>query len=166
MSQPERSSSPAAWRQQLRNRLPLYGHRNWIVVTDAAYPVHANPGIETIVTGADGLEALRMVLEEVAACPHLRPNVYTDLELNAVAESDAPGIGVYRNQLRACLNGVWAQSLKHDEIIARLDASADRFQVLVLKTNLALPYTSVFLELDCGYWNAAAEQRLRESMRQ
>jgi hypothetical protein len=24
-----------------------------------------------------------------------------------------------------------------------------------------LPYTSVFIQLDCGYWSAEAEQRLR-----
>jgi hypothetical protein len=29
---------------------------------------------------------------------------------------------------------------------------------------MALPYTSVFLELDCGYWNAEKEQRLRSAL--
>jgi len=32
--------------------LPLFGHRNWIVVADSAYPAHSMPGIETIVSGA------------------------------------------------------------------------------------------------------------------
>jgi hypothetical protein len=27
-----------------------------------------------------------------------------------------------------------------------------------------MPYTSVFVELDCGYWSDAAEQRLRKAM--
>jgi hypothetical protein len=27
---------------------------------------------------------------------------------------------------------------------------------------MTIPYTSVFFELDCGYWNADAEQRLRQ----
>lgn len=26
---------------------------------------------------------------------------------------------------------------------------------------MTLPYTSVFLQLECGYWNAASEKRLR-----
>jgi hypothetical protein len=28
-----------------------------------------------------------------------------------------------------------------------------------------LPYTSVFIRLDCGYWSAEAEAVLRDSMR-
>jgi hypothetical protein len=34
----------------------------------------------------------------------------------------------------------------------------------VLKTNMTLPYTSVFIELDCGYWSPEAEARLRAAM--
>jgi hypothetical protein len=33
-------------------------------------------------------------------------------------------------------------------------------------TNLTLPYTSVFLELDCGYWSPEAEQRLRDAIKE
>jgi hypothetical protein len=29
---------------------------------------------------------------------------------------------------------------------------------------MLIPYTSVFFELDCGYWNAEAEERLREAI--
>ena len=38
------------------------------------------------------------------------------------------------------------------------------FNVLLLKTDMVLPYTSVFLQLDCGYWNAEKEQRLRDAL--
>jgi len=31
---------------------------------------------------------------------------------------------------------------------------AEIFRVLLVKTNMRLPYTSVFFELDCAYWNA------------
>jgi hypothetical protein len=27
---------------------------------------------------------------------------------------------------------------------------------------MTIPYTSVFFELECGYWDAASEKRLRE----
>src|ERR1039458_10655620 len=30
--------------------------------------------------------------------------------------------------------------------------------MLLIKTDMTIPYTSVFFELDCGYWNAEAEQ--------
>jgi hypothetical protein len=45
-----------------------------------------------------------------------------------------------------------------------LDEAGKTFNVLILKTNLTLPYTSVFLELDCGYWSEEAEQRLRAAL--
>ena len=50
------------WEAVLTRRLPLLGHRNWIVVADAAYPAQSNPGIETIATGADHLQVLARVL--------------------------------------------------------------------------------------------------------
>ena len=54
--------------------------------------------------------------------------------------------------------------MRHDDIIAALDAAARRFRILVIKTPLSLPYTSVFVELGCGYWSADAEARLRAAM--
>jgi hypothetical protein len=42
-------------------------------------------------------------------------------------------------------------------------ADANRsFDVLVIRTNTALPYSSVFIELQPGYWDAESEQQLRE----
>jgi hypothetical protein len=38
------------------------------------------------------------------------------------------------------------------------------YQILILKTTLTIPYTTVFLQLDCGYWSDAAEKRLRHSL--
>ena len=36
--------------------------------------------------------------------------------------------------------------------------------MLVLKTNMTIPYTSVFIRLDCKYWTADQEKRLRSKM--
>lgn len=62
------------------------------------------------------------------------------------------------------LAGLTVESMLHERIIARLDKTAELFNVLILKTNLVLPYTSVFIELECGYWTDAAEQRLRAAV--
>lgn len=35
------------WQTVLKEKLPLLGHRNWIVVTDMAYPSQAKKGITT-----------------------------------------------------------------------------------------------------------------------
>ncbi len=152
------------WKETLDTRLPVYGHRNWIVVADSAYPEQSNPGIETLVAGADQAEVLKEVLESLAASKHVRPNVYTDQELEFVSEVDAPGVSAYRSQLKDLLQGRQASTLPHEEIIQKLDRAGRTFKVLIIKTNMTTPYTSVFLQLDCAYWSAEPERQLRNAM--
>ena len=156
-------SESFTWEQRLQRLLPLFGHRNWIVVADSAYPAQSNPGIETISTGEDHLRLLGKVLYSVAAQPHVRANIYMDSELEQVPEQDAPGVTELRGDI-ATLVGRKARVIEHEQIIAKLDESAKLFNIVILKSTLAIPYTSVFLELDCGYWNPDAEKLLRESL--
>lgn len=158
------SGGEGGWRAKLRQAIPLYGHRNWIVVADAAYPAQARPGIETVVANEEHVAVLEEVLAGVAASRHVRALALTDKELAFVADADAPGIEAYRRKLDQMLSGRERSVLGHEQIIARLDQAAQTFRVLVIKTNMALPYTSVFLQLDCGYWSAGAEERLRRAM--
>jgi L-fucose mutarotase/ribose pyranase (RbsD/FucU family) len=161
---PDRES--VSWEFRFERLLPLFGHRNFIVVADAAYPAQSNPGIETIATDADHTAVLGKVLNAIAASNHIRANVYLDAELRLVTEKDAPGVTVLRNQLTCLLAGKSARELAHEEIIARLDQTARLFRILVIKSTLTIPYSSVFLELDCGYWNGEAEKRLRSAQSQ
>ena len=151
----------ADWECRLTALLPLFGHRNWIAVADAAYPAQSNGGIETILAGAEHLQVIRTVLDAIAASKHIRANIYLDRELEFVSEIDAKGVASYREQLVALLDGLELHRLPHEQIIARLDQSAQLFRIFIIKTELTIPYTSVFFELDCGYWNAEAEERLR-----
>jgi hypothetical protein len=161
------SDAPAAdsWTGKLRAELPLLGHRNWIVVVDSAYPLQTAPGIQTIYVTADQLEVVKTLLAELARTKHVQPTIYTDLELGHVAEKNAPGIGAYRAALSKVLAGQPVQSLLHEQIIGQLDEAGRKFRVLVIKTPLTLPYTSVFFELQCGYWNAESEQQLRDAIK-
>jgi hypothetical protein len=160
-----RAGSPApSWQQAVAERIPLYGHRNWIVIADSAYPAQSSPGIETVVSDADHMQVVQAVLKAVAGSKHVRPIIYTDAELKYVSDSDAPGISAYREQLAHVLANRPVSALPHEQIISKLDDAGKTFRVLIIKTNLTLPYTSVFLQLDCGYWSADAERRLREAM--
>lgn len=152
------------WELELRRLLPLMGHRNWIVVADSAYPAQSNPGIETIATGTDHIDLLERTLNAIGACRHIRPKLYLDAELKFVTEMDAPGVTECRRDLDRLLKHRNACELQHEQIISKLDASGRLFRVLILKSTLTIPYTSVFLELDCGYWNDDAEARLRNSI--
>ncbi len=159
----QKRTATSDWEIRFRELLPLFGHRNWIVVADSAYPAQSKPGIETIFTGGSQDEAVRKVLRAISASAHLRANVYLDQELAFVAESDAPGVRGYLDKLEGLL-GAAVRQLPHEEIIAKLDQAAQVFRVLIVKTAMTIPYTSVFFELDCGYWSAEAEQRLRRTM--
>lgn len=159
------SFAQSDWQQKLRDRLPLLGHRNWIVIADSAYPLQTAPGIETIYTGADQLEVVRAVLAALDRTKHVRPIIQTDAELAHVAEKNARGITVYRDALAGILGQRAVRALPHEKIIANLDEAGKTFSVLLLKTKLTLPYTSVFLQLDCGYWSADAEAELRAAMK-
>lgn len=154
----------ADWRSIVRQRLALYGHRNWIVVADAAYPAQCSPGIETVVAEAGLVKVLREVLLGLAGARHVRPVFYVDRELAFVAEDDAAGVTRVREELAEALEGRTPNAIPHEEILSKLDAAGRAYRVLIIKTKLTIPYTSVFIELDCGYWTTDAEQRLRANL--
>lgn len=160
----ERRDAAPAWQERLERELPLLGHRNWIVIADAAYPAQAGGGIETIHADIDHASAVEVVLGALGRTRHVQAAALVDVELDAVAEADAPGIAAYRGRLGKLLQGQHVERLPHEEIIRRLDEAGRVFRVLVIKTNMTLPYTSVFLPLQCGYWSADKEARLRATL--
>jgi hypothetical protein len=153
------------WEQLLKQRLPLYGHRNWLVVADSAYPAQSRSGIDTIVSGEDQKTVLGRVLNLLRSSAHVRPLIHLDLELAFVEEADAPGVGSYRAWLAHATKGLHSNAQPHEEIIARLDSAGQTFCITVIKTTMTIPYTSVFFELDCAYWGADAESRLRAAIK-
>jgi hypothetical protein len=85
-----------------------------------------------------------------------------EAELEFVAEHDALDVTEYREELAQVIGNQDIQAIAHDRIIEKLDESAKLFRVLILNSTLTIPYRSI--ELDCGYWTSAAEQRLRFSI--
>jgi hypothetical protein len=144
--------------------MPLLGHRNWILVVDSAYPLQTSPGVETIETNATQLEVVRKVLGAIHRSIQVRPVIYLDAELPFVPEADAPGVSAYRAELGQLVHNYTPESLPHEKIISNIDEAGKIFRVLVLKTNMTIPYTSVFIRLDCKYWSAEQEKRLRIKM--
>lgn len=149
------------WEKVLAGKLAAFGHRNWIVVADSAYPLQSHHGIETVVAGADHIEVVKTVLAAIDASEHVRAKIYIDHELEFVGDKDAPGIAKFREDLKKCFEGSHIDKIAHEEIITNLHQAAQMFQILILKTPLTLPYTSVFFRLGCGYWNESAEHKLR-----
>jgi hypothetical protein len=104
------------------------------------------------------------VLGAIDRSIHVRPVISLDSELPFVPEEDAPGATTYRTEIADVLRAYPVESLPHDRIIANIEEASKHFNVLVLKTKMVVPYTSVFIRLDCKYWSADAEKRLRAKM--
>ncbi|HEY1901368.1 MAG TPA: hypothetical protein VGG56_02990 [Terracidiphilus sp.] len=153
------------WQQKVKDELPLLGHRNWIVIVDSAYPLQTSPGVETIETGEDQLAVVDYVLGALKNSTHVRPLVHLDKELEFIPEKEAPGVSRYREELKARISEFSVDSVLHQTLIDRLGETGKSFHVLILKTRMTIPYTSVFLQLDCKYWGAESEARLREAMK-
>lgn len=158
------TSTSQNWKTEVEKTIQLFGHRNWIVVADGAYPKQSNPAIKTITVDANQLEVVQFANEVIKKSSHVQANIFLDKEMAFVAEKDAKGIDKYRTELNKILETKKVQTMLHEDIIKELDNSAKVFDVLIIKTNLSIPYTSVFFQLDCGYWNAEAENNLRTNL--
>ncbi len=152
------------WQETLERDLHLLGHRNWILVVDKAFPEQSSPGMKYMYVEQDLIPTLQYVLKQVESSTHVKPLIYRDRELAFITEEQMPGVEEFRKESEAVLEGREVNTLLHDEVFALLDESASLFRVLVIKTNCTIPYTSVFLQLDCAYWNSDQEKELRMQM--
>jgi len=153
------------WRVKLASSMPLLGHRNWVLIVDSAYPLQNSSGIETIETNSDQLDVVRAILNTIHNSIHVRPDIYMDAELPYISEQELPGVTAYRARIAALLANYKVAPVLHDKLIANIAEAGNSFNVIVLKTNMTIPYTSVFIRLDCKYWNDEQEQELRSRMK-
>ena len=158
--------SESAWRGAVDRQAAQLGYRNWIVVAEASFPAHNRPGIRQITAPVEVPEALDYVLQSLEQTENVRPQVYLTRELRSVENDFAPGIDTLRTQLQDALHGHEPTELDQQSLLTLLEDANRGFNVLVIRTQTALPYTSVFLELRPGYWDAASETRLRERIQQ
>lgn len=152
------------WQNILQNEIQLFGHRNWIMVVDAAYPYQSKPAIKTIATNSTQMEVVKEVMKAVNNADHVAGEIFLDKEIDFVPETDYPEIKAYKNELGKLFKNSKVSKVLHEEMIANIDEAAKTFNILVLKTDMVIPYTSVFIRLDCGYWNGNQEAKLRQKM--
>jgi L-fucose mutarotase/ribose pyranase (RbsD/FucU family) len=156
--------STGEWEKGMLTALKKLGHRNWILIADAAYPAYSSTGVEIILTEDDHFSVLKSTLKAIDKSGHVRPVIYLDKELASISDKQAPGISKFRKKLDSLLDKLEPRPLLHADLLERLDRTSETFRVLVLKTNMQLPYTSVFISLDCGYWSQEQERMLRQEM--
>ncbi len=152
------------WRAEVEVQTAQLGYRNWIIIAEASYPAHSRPGTRQI----NSYETIPVVLDEVLRIlertEHVRPKIFLTRELRAVENDFAPGADQLRQDLQAALHGHEVIELEQDSLVTLVQDAQRSFDVLVVRTNTALPYSSVFIELEPGYWDGESETRLREQM--
>jgi D-ribose pyranose/furanose isomerase RbsD len=152
------------WQTTLQQRLALYGHRNWIVVSDAAFPAYSETGIETIVVDQDLASVLHNVAKAIASSKHVRAAAFVDQELQFVPEQSYPGVTQLREQINQEFSKNSLASVPHAEAISKIDEAGKTFRVLFIKTNTTIPYTSVFMRLDCGYLSDEIDAKIKKAV--
>jgi len=150
------------WKSDFDGRLPYLGHRNWVLIVDKAYPAQSAEGIHVIYTDDDILNVAPYVLEKIRKADHLRPVVYTDKELEYLTDKDVKQISKLKAAYKQMFLKDPVHALWHNDVFPKIDAAARQFSILILKTKTLVPYSSIFIELDCGYWNEQSEQALRD----
>jgi D-ribose pyranose/furanose isomerase RbsD len=150
------------WQGEVKRQAGQLGYRNWIVIAEASFPAQNRPGIRQVNATADVPEVVDYVLKTLEQTENLKPQVYLTRELRAVENDFAPGIEEHRKRLQDSLHGWETMELDQQSLLTLLENANNRFDVLVIRTPTALPYTSVFLELQPGYWDSDSETRLRQ----
>lgn len=164
--QESESQATMDWKTQVAEKLPGFGHRNWILIVDKAFPAQTATGITTINTGEDILDVLNFTLQEIDHSTHVKPIVYTDQEFNFITSDMVGNIDEYRRKLDAIIGQYNPRVMLHDSVFVQIDEASKLFKVLVLKTEEVIAYSSVFIELDCRYWSAEKEHALRAAMKE
>lgn len=156
--------SGSDWKGAIATQVNQLGYRNWIVVTEASFPAHSRPGIRQVSAPVEIPEAVDFVLQAIEQTEHVRPRVYVSREMRSVENDYAPGVEELRKQITASLHSHETTELDHQALLTLMEDANRSFDVLVVRTNTALPYSSVFMELQPGYWDSDSEQHLREKM--
>ena len=152
-----------AWDEVLSSMMPYLGHRNWIVVTDMAYPLQSGSGITTLYADEPYTQVLGKVKGMIDEAPHVFAHIYNDRELAFVTDQMAPGIDALRSEMKD-ICGDDASYCRHEDIIEKLDRAGKLYSIVIIKTPLTVPYTTTFFELDCGYWTAGKQAALDAAM--
>lgn len=156
------NTTETTWQSAVNRQAGQLGYRNWIIIAEASFPAYNRPGLRQVTAPVDVPDAVDYVLKVLEQTENVRPQVYLTRELRAVENDFAPGIDELRRRLKDSLHGHEATELDQQSLLTLMEDANRSFDVLIIRTPTALPYSSVFLELQPGYWDVDSETRLRE----
>lgn len=150
------------WKSSVNYQTSQLGYRNWIVIAEASFPAHSRQGVSQVNADAEIPEVVDYVLNALEKTQHVKPNIYLPREMRSVDNHVAPGMDELRAQIKDALHGHESTEIDQQSLLTLIETAQSKFDVLVIRTPTALPYSSVFLELQPGYWDAESEKELRQ----
>ena len=151
-------------RDTISPQLQQLGARNWVVIADPTYPIPAGTGAQTMVVSAGSLDTFREVLDLIEQQGALTPRIWINNEMEAITDNLAPGIEHYNTSINNLVSGRFCYRLDERIISAQVAEASHNFRVLFIKTPTQLPYSSIAIELDSGYWDSDSETEIRERL--
>jgi hypothetical protein len=104
------------------------------------------------------------VVAMICSFNHVRATAFLDQELEFVRESDYPGVIQLREKINHALNEATVSAMPHSEVLEKIDNAGKTFRILFIKTNSTVPYSSVYMRLDCGYMADDVDSKIREDV--
>ncbi len=156
---------PPPWGAAVSQELTALGFGNWVVVAESSFPVHSGRGMRTVTVDAEIPEIVDYIVDSYDNAENVTPTFSTARELPFVKNDNAPGIDQFRKRLKTSLHGHKVREMDFRSLRLLAQSSSKKFAILVIKTQTALPYSNVFIELDTGYWDRESEDSLRAAMK-
>jgi D-ribose pyranose/furanose isomerase RbsD len=152
------------WKSQVDRHNKQLGYKNWIVISEAAFPAQNRSKMKQISVEAEIPEVLDHLLHTFERNQYVQPTIYLTREVRSVENDFAPGIDQLRERIATAMHAHEAVELDQQSLLTLLETTEQRYQVLLIRTPTALPYSTVFLELRPGYWDADSEEHLRKKI--
>lgn len=153
------------WIKTMNQEVAKLGAGNWIVVAESAYPTPKDSSIKVIAVDASVPEVLYELFETFEAEGHVWSKIYTLREFEHLKEKITPGIQNFKSARTKAINDRKKQEITSEVAKLLFQSSSKEYRSLLIKTNSNIPYSSVFLELETGYWDRESEQKMRKSLK-
>jgi hypothetical protein len=124
VSSPNVQSQPGGSKDSktvVQSRLPIFGHRSWIVVVDSAFPAYAEPGIETIVV-VDHPQSLPNYLASAISSTGIyeQPHFWTRNDSSSMSSTISGGSEL-RRHIAMTLEKDKLCELPHSEVMTKIN---------------------------------------------
>ena len=157
--------TPPLWAGIVEREVDALGIQNWIIVAESSSPVVSGLGVRTLVLDGEIPQIVDCIVNLLAKSETVTPSFNTALELSFVSNDRVPGIDYLREQHNEALHEHQVRQMDNRSLTLLAHSDASKYAIMVLKSKTALPSSSVFIELDSGYWDRESEDRLRQEMK-